>query len=275
MRDLRQLGSGIIFAALSLFLIVGGLSAALAEMRLAAPPLSITETSLPAFVTGTSAVPSLQPLVTIPVSPSLTATIPAPPTSCPPPSGWVAYIVQPGDNLVVVAAEHGITPTQLKNANCLIGDALMPNTRIYLPLLQTATATLCQKPYGWISYTVQAGDNLYRLSLAYRVSVRELQNANCLGNSTKIKVGQKLYVPNVATSTPEFTLTPTATLTPLYTATETQPVPTSTATETGLPTATSTPEATATDTPSPTATFTLTATATATPTPSATDTPTP
>ncbi len=269
MRDLRQLGTGILFAALSLLLIIGGFSASLAEVHLDKSPLPITETSPPAFVTGTSA--SRNPIPTIPAvaSPSDTPAPLAPPTSCPPPSGWVAYIVQPGDSLVGVATDYGLTSAQLKDANCLIGDNLLPNTRIYLPPRQTATAYICRTPSGWILYTVQAGDNLYRLSLAYRVTVAELQKANCMGSSTKIKAGQKLYVPNVATSTPDLTDTPTFTLTPPYTATQPAPseTPVPTETETSLPTATETPEFTATPTLTSTATETATATSTATLTP--------
>ncbi len=264
MRNLRQLGSGILFSAISLFLILGGLSAALAETRLVESPSPAAETSLPAFDAETPAYPSLIPLVTI--ASSFTPTAAPPPTACPPPSGWAAYIVQPGDSLVGIATDHGITATRLQEANCLVTKTLMPNTRIYVPLLQTPTSANCRKPYGWITYTVQTGDNLYRLSLAYRVSVSELQDANCLGNSTRIKTGQKLYVPNVATSTPDHTATPTCSITP----TETQETNTST------PTLTATPEEatlTATASPTPTDTPVPTNTLTPTPIPSATAPP--
>ena len=35
------------------------------------------------------------------------------------PNGWVAYIVQPGDTLAVIAASFGLTAEQLAQANCL------------------------------------------------------------------------------------------------------------------------------------------------------------
>ena len=267
MQNLRQLGSSLLFAAVSLVLILGGLSSALAENGINKPPATITETRVPTREAGASSTPGLLPSVTSVASPSATATFP-PPTSCPPPSGWVAYIVQISDTLKSVAALHGTTPSALKEANCLIGEGLIPNTRIYVPPTPTATFIPCGPPAGWIFYTVQTGDNLYRISLKYRITVPELQLANCMGSSTDIKVGQQLYVPNVATSTPMFTDTPTPTMTPSPSATSSTPSPTSTATETGI-------APTESDTSTPTSTSTSTSTPTSTPTPTETEEPPP
>ncbi len=265
MQNLRQLGSSILFAAISLVLVLGGLSMALAEDGINKPPPTITESRVPTREAGTSSTPSLLATIAPIASPSLTATIP-PPTSCPPPSGWVTYIVQVGDTLEIVAARHGIALKTLKDANCLLKSTLIPNTLLYVPPTSTATFIPCGPPAGWIFYTVQVGENLYRISLKYRVSIAELQLANCMGFSTQIKVGQKLYVPNVATSTPVFTKTPSSTMTPSPSATLSTPLPTSTATETSI---------TSTQTPTPTESPTLTSTATSTPLPTATDTPPP
>jgi nucleoid-associated protein YgaU len=38
---------------------------------------------------------------------------------CVVPNGWVAYTVQPGDTLAVIAASFGLTAEQLAQANCL------------------------------------------------------------------------------------------------------------------------------------------------------------
>lgn len=66
------------------------------------------------------------------------------------------------------------------------------------------------------SYVVQPGDNLYRLSLRFGVSVRELAEFNNLENVDKIFVGQTLLVPNDdADDTPTApTMTPTPMPTP-------------------------------------------------------------
>ncbi len=115
----------------------------------------------------------------------------------------------------------------------------------------TGTAVSCGPPAGWVLHTVVAGETLQSLSIAYRVSVTQLQEANCRGTSTYIVPGEKLYVPNVATSTP--TYTPTKTATPTKTSTVIVKTPTAT-TSSGGATATKTP----TKTPKPTATFTST-----------------
>lgn len=78
----------------------------------------------------------------------------------------------------------------------------------------TLMAVDCGPPLGWVLHTVRTGETLESLSALYRVSVADLQDANCRGTMTFIVPGEKLYVPNVATSTPTFTPTPTITKTP-------------------------------------------------------------
>lgn len=275
MQTLRRLGGSLLVGIFSFLFILGSLSTVLAESRINEPLPTITEASLPTFAvvvvdvfTPTLVSPGLLPSATIPASPSPTATIPAS-TICPAPAGWLAYIVQIGDSLENLATRYTVTTSALQEANCLIGVNLLPNTRIYVPPAPTLTPIPCGAPYGWTFYTVKTGDNLYRISLAYRVTIAQLQNANCMGYSTRIKVGQRLSVPNVPTSTPAITNTPTPTITP--TTTETMPVsttPTPTQTSTAPPstfteTATlvspsETPIPTYTETKAPSPTFTPT-----------------
>ncbi len=49
------------------------------------------------------------------------------------PAGWVAYEVQVGDNLSVLAAEHDITIDELTAANCLTSDTIVIGSTLYLP----------------------------------------------------------------------------------------------------------------------------------------------
>ncbi len=262
MQTPKQHGVNILFAIISLLLVLGGLSTVLAENKISNPAPIITKTSTATLEAGTTPTSSLIPSATAAVSPSATLTL-LPPTSCPPPSGWIAYVVKIGDTLDSVATRYGTTPETLKEVNCLIRDALIPSTLIYVPPTATSTYIPCGPPASWVFYTVQSGDNLYRISLKYRVTVARLQLANCMGASTKITVGQKLYVPNVATSTPPiYTNTPSPpTSTPAPSATDSTAVATSTTTETSIAPSetntsvpTSSPEPTATDTAEPTAT---------------------
>ena len=219
MQALRQVGIGFIFALISSGLVLGSLSTGLAEGYISQPRPTITETSIPASEpllpssTQTPADLSLLPPPTIPPSP--TSTQPAP-TNCPPPSGWLQYSVLVGDTLASLAQQYNTTNTNLLAANCLQTEVLIPNTFIYVPPFPTQTIIPCSPAPGWITYIVQRGDNLYRLSLAYRVSVFDLQKGNCL-DTVNINAGQRLYVPNVPTSTPAITSTSTLTLTPATT----------------------------------------------------------
>ncbi len=267
---LQQLGSSLFFAAISFFLIIGGLSTALAEKRINQPPTAtLTETSLPTSVPQAGTVddtlvtPSLLPSPIITPSPVFTATLPIS-ASCPAPEGWVSYIVQLGDTLNALATRYGVSVAILQEKNCLVATGLVPDTRLYVPPSPTATPIPCGAPSGWVFYKIQTGDNLYRISLKYRVSVSQLQQANCLGYSTRITAGTMLYVPNVPTSTPVETNTPTATLTFTPTLTSTTAPPTATFTvEPPTETFTPTPEETATETFTPVPTETATATTTA------------
>lgn len=70
--------------------------------------------------------------------------------------------------------------------------------------------TNCPPPDGWVPYTVNPTDSLYRLSVVHRVPVERLQQANCMGDETVILPGQVIYIPFTPTATP--TVTPTRVL---------------------------------------------------------------
>ncbi|MBT3337991.1 MAG: LysM peptidoglycan-binding domain-containing protein [Anaerolineae bacterium] len=259
MQALRQLGASVLFAAVSFSIILGGLTMALAEKRINEPAPTITETSLPTrdahapSFTVTPAAPGLLPSFTPISSPLPTAIIPDP-AACAIPNGWTAYFVQINDTLESVAAAYNIPPATLQEKNCLISASLISDTRIYVPaasVTPTTVYTPCGKPSGWITYIIKTDDNLYRISLAYRVTVAQLQSANCLGNSDKIRAGEKLYVPNVPTSTPAVTATPSPTITPTPTLIFSTLTPTTTFTATFTLTPSHTPTHTHTPTPTP------------------------
>ncbi|MEJ2151159.1 MAG: LysM peptidoglycan-binding domain-containing protein, partial [Chloroflexota bacterium] len=57
-------------------------------------------------------------------------------------------------------------------------------------------AETCAVPSGWVPYTVQSGDNLFRVGLRYGETVGDLFDANCLSGAV-LEVGDVLYVPPV------------------------------------------------------------------------------
>ncbi len=143
------------------------------------------------------------------------------------------------------------SPTETPSNTPVSTPTLVPNTFTPLP----TSTQVCTLPPGWVTYFVQAGDTLSKLSLATGATIAQLQQANCLGNSTQIITGQRLFVPKL----PE---TPTATVTPIVSPTSTLPVGT-------LP-----PSATPTHTPvPPTATFIPPSPTNTSPPPSNTPTP--
>ena len=237
----RELLRGILSAGLILLVVVGALI--ISQVEQTAVPAAATDTGeMPFdFPTGLAILKTPTPAQ---ANPTVTATI-----ACAKPTGWLEYTVQAADTLAKLAARAAITQGQLREGNCLLSDELVAGTLLYLPPIEatrtplpalTETPVQCGPPIGWIKYRIQAQDTLFRISLNYGVSVPQLQFANCMGNSTFLRTGEFIYVPNVATRTPDFTPTPTGT---------NIPAPTSTPeTETVEPTATSDPTVTSTET---------------------------
>lgn len=210
---------------------------------------------------------------------------------CPPPEAWVQYTVQNGDSLEALADLYDLSIEELQSANCLEVASLLPGTVIFLPdikptstpsITPTAETEICGPPAGWVIYIIQYEDTLFELSLIYGVSVKELQDANCMGDSTLLTTGDEFYVPFAAnTKTPTLTvLAKTATKTPYGTITPTKTpsltkTPTQTKTYANTPTHTQTLPPTSTSLPpTPTRTFTITLTPTITATPTVTFTST-
>lgn len=57
-----------------------------------------------------------------------------PADTCEYPTGWIAYVVHPGDTLAMLGAVWQMTPEALIDANCLSSSTLTPGSTIYVPL---------------------------------------------------------------------------------------------------------------------------------------------
>jgi len=228
MQALRQLGAGVIVAIFSVILVIGGIFLSLAEtLPTPATPTQIPPTFPLSFPTPTATIitilPSETPTETIlpsetaSVLPSITSIAP---TSCTPPSGWIRVTVATGDTVYSLAQRYKTSAENLSAANCLTAVEVPAGYILYVPPVPTVTVIPCGPPVGWVkNYIVQPGDTLFRIALSYNITYPRLQRANCMGSSTIIYIGQRLWVPNIPTRTPVPGITIVPTNTPLPTIT--------------------------------------------------------
>ena len=108
--------------------------------------------------------------------------------------------VAAGDTLYRIATRNGMTVAQLKAQNQLTSDVIYVGQRLFVQAVQpTRVERSSQAVRSDLStrggYTVQPGDNLYRIARNHNVSVAELKQANGLSGDV-IYVGQRLVVTN-------------------------------------------------------------------------------
>jgi LysM repeat protein len=230
--------SGIVAGSLVLSFTEVGQMISPAQEPSVRPEFAITLPPLPVILPS-EAVTSTPETTPSPVKRVQTATTtvtqtqisPPPPTGCPPPPGWSPLTVSPGDTLNQLAAAYGITAEALIQANCLVVSRLAPGGLLYVPGTPPPPPPLtCGPPPGWLFYAVRSGDTLFSLGRRLGVSVSDLQFANCLGNSTIIRAGQRLYVPFLPPLIPTRTAPPTSTQTASPLPPTSTPVPSATPT---------------------------------------------
>lgn len=256
MQALRQLGVGVLIAIASVVLVLGGIFLSLAEtLPSPATPTQIPPTLPLSFPTPTATVTSLVSTATTTetASPSPTTTVQATATTavvvCTPPSGWIRVSTSASDTIYSLAQRYKTTAENLSTANCLSSFDLPAGFALYVPPVPTVTVIPCGPPAGWVrAHVVQRGDTLFRIALSYGVTYPQLQRANCMGSSTTIYAGQRLWVPNI----PPRTVPPSATTTIPDFPTETSPPPVTTAPPSDTSVPPTTPPATATTQPPPT-----------------------
>ncbi len=237
---IRELLLGLLFSILSSMIVFGAASIALLERQSplpAAAPVDqnkdaafdpvepVTQTNLPQELKSlASSVPLME------ASPS--------PTRCAVPQGWVSYQIRNGDSLELLSAAVNVSVEVLKEANCLVGDALITGSTIYLPseipsvtttLAATAAKIACTPPPNWTEHILQPDENLLILSQKYHVRIADLIAANCFQNATILRTGDTIYLPypEITTPTPiPVSTTVFPTIQPIFaTVTVTPPIP--------------------------------------------------
>ncbi|HET8711566.1 MAG TPA: LysM peptidoglycan-binding domain-containing protein [Spongiibacteraceae bacterium] len=115
---------------------------------------------------------------------------------------WQQYKVVRGDTLTGLSRRFDVPATALAAANGLRDKLLKPGQELLIPhgtveVAQSNPPPInAQTPFGstQIFHTVEAGDNLRRLSQLYGVSVQNIQRWNGLSANDPIKLGQKLNI---------------------------------------------------------------------------------
>ena len=148
----------------------------------------------------------------IPTPPAPVPPAPPRPPAPPTPSGGgggTDYVVQPGDSLYRIGQQFGVAPEAIMQANNLSSPALSVGQRLRIPggsggSIPTPPTPVPPAPppprppspggQGYVEYTVQPGDSLYRIGLQFGVSPEDIIRANDM-KTPAISVGQRLLIP--------------------------------------------------------------------------------
>jgi len=148
-----------------------------------AQPIPVTLMSGSVTVLPPSAATPTPTRVGTPVTP--------PPTPVPPPPGGIGfpYVVQWGDTVYSIARRFGVSAQALIAANGLVNPNLIRAGQVLI------IPTLPPPAPGPVTYLVQPGDNLYRISLRFGVPIEAIIAVNRIVNPWYIRAGQVLIIP--------------------------------------------------------------------------------
>ncbi|MCS7178280.1 MAG: LysM peptidoglycan-binding domain-containing protein [Anaerolineae bacterium] len=119
------------------------------------------------------------------------ALLPTPEAAAVATGGERTHVVQPGEWLLQIARQYGVDWRDLAAYN----NILNPN-RIYPGQVLRIPGAGGQPPSGnEILYTVQPGDNLFRIALRYNLNYLYLASYNGIANPHHIRVGQVIRIP--------------------------------------------------------------------------------
>ena len=108
----------------------------------------------------------------------------------------ITYIVRPGDNLFLIGLPYGLQWTEIAAVNDLDDpNDLEVGQEIVIPATSVVTQPPPAVPSGPTTHRVQAGENLFRIALAYNMDYITLARANNIGWPYTIYAGQTLTIP--------------------------------------------------------------------------------
>jgi LysM repeat protein len=125
--------------------------------------------------------------------------------------GVGTYIMQAGDTFAAVARRYNVSVETLARQNGIVNPALVVIGQVLAvpgpgnnPAGGTVAPTIIPTQPGGVppavpgaggTHTVQLGENLFRISLRYNVSIAALMQANGIANPNLIYAGQVLRIP--------------------------------------------------------------------------------
>ncbi len=105
---------------------------------------------------------------------------------------FVTHVVQPGETLGQIAAEYGIDPVALANANNITnGNLIRVGQQLTIPGVTERQALEARGK----RHVVQTGESLSMIAADYGVSIEAIMAANALDDPNTIVVGQELLIP--------------------------------------------------------------------------------
>ena len=106
----------------------------------------------------------------------------------------INYTVQSGDTLSQIANTYGTTVQEIVNINQIANPNLIYPGEVLKILTNSTTPGSETRGTGSITYTVQRGNTLSQIAMAYGVSVQHIVELNDIENPNLIYPGQKLRI---------------------------------------------------------------------------------
>lgn len=160
---------------------------------------SYTPTSIIPIVYTPVITPIFSPTTNPTLIPTASATLPITNPPVISTANWISspsyclYVAQPGDTLQSVASWFQVTEDSIKSSDTLVAQSILGLHQIIKVDSPCCTDFGLNNGY---SYSVQLRDNVYRLAIDNRTTVEKIVEANNLKDSSYIKFGQMLCMPN-------------------------------------------------------------------------------
>jgi LysM repeat protein len=156
------------------------------------PAETTADQPAPAEETTAEATPAEQPAETVEEAPPAEAE-PAEEA----PAAEKAYIVMPGDTLFSIAQTYGVSVEEVAARNGILNvNRIEVGQQLIIPAPGAAPAEESTGT-GERVHVVQAGENLFRISLAYNMSFETVAAYNSIPWPYTIHVGQEIKIPPV------------------------------------------------------------------------------